>query len=117
MTSKKKMSRSLKRRGSMRKSLKHALSSRRSRKRRSGSHKRVKSKYRMQGMGTLLTMYGGATEALEEEFAKLRKEVAELRLQIEKLSAPKSKERSELVNKLHSVKRQMGNTKKKCKQS
>ena len=51
---------------------------------------RVKSHYRMRGMGVLLNMYGGASEALEQEVAAKRKELADLNAQ---LSAEKSEAR------------------------
>jgi len=54
------------------------------------SVKRVTSEYKMSGMGVLLNMYGGASEALEQQVAMKLKEIAELKKQ---LSVEKNRER------------------------
>ena len=54
------------------------------------SPKKVTSEYKMSGMGVLLNMYGGASEALEQQVAMKLKEIAELKRQ---LAVEKNKER------------------------
>ena len=54
------------------------------------SPEKVTSEYKMSGMGVLLNMYGGASEALEQQVAMKLKEIAELKRQ---LAVEKNKER------------------------
>lgn len=97
---------SLKRHSAKRSSLKRHSAKRHSAKRHSAKRSspkkstrtvrktRVKSHYRMRGMGVLLNMYGGASEALEQEVASKRKELADLNAQ---LSAEKSEARRQQI--------------------
>ncbi|NBU33731.1 hypothetical protein EB118_06095 [bacterium] len=94
----------------MRKSLKNA-----SKTKKRGS-KRIKSKYRMRGMGTLLNMYGGATEALEAEFAQLKRDFMELKAKVDSMSVNGSVSRREAMKgKMASAKKKMIATKDKMK--
>ena len=84
---------SVKRRSAKRLSVKRRSVKRRSAKRLSpkkSSPKKVTSEYKMSGMGVLLNMYGGASEALEQQVAMKLKEIAELKRQ---LAVEKNKER------------------------
>lgn len=89
---------STKRRSAKRLSVKRRSVKRRSAKRLSfkksspkkSSPKKVTSEYKMSGMGVLLNMYGGASEALEQQVAMKLKEIAELKRQ---LAVEKNKER------------------------
>jgi hypothetical protein len=89
---------SAKRLSAKRRSVKKHSEKRRSAKRHSAkkqsvkkqSVKRVTSEYKMSGMGVLLNMYGGASEALEQQVAMKLKEIAELKRQ---LAVEKNKER------------------------
>lgn len=40
--------------------------------------RKVKTQYRMRGMGCMFSMYGGATEAMEKDYDNLKKEMKEL---------------------------------------
>lgn len=84
---------SVKRLSAKRLSVKRRSVKRRSAKRRSVkkySPEKVTSEYKMSGMGVLLNMYGGASEALEQQVAMKLKEIAELKRQ---LAVEKNKER------------------------
>lgn len=84
---------SVKRLSAKRLSVKRRSVKRRSAKRRSAkksSPEKVTSEYKMSGMGVLLNMYGGASEALEQQVAMKLKEIAELKRQ---LAVEKNKER------------------------
>ena len=89
---------SVKRRSAKRLSVKRRSVKRRSAKRLSpkksllkkSSPEKVTSEYKMSGMGVLLNMYGGASEALEQQVAMKLKEIAELKRQ---LAVEKNKER------------------------
>jgi len=89
---------SVKRRSAKRLSVKRRSVKRRSAKRLSfkksspkkHSPEKVTSEYKMSGMGVLLNMYGGASEALEHQVAMKLKEIAELKRQ---LAVEKNKER------------------------
>lgn len=74
---------SAKRRSAKRLSLKRSSPKR-------SSPKKVTSEYKMSGMGVLLNMYGGASEALEQQVAMKLKEIADLKRQ---LAVEKNKER------------------------
>ena len=59
-------------------------------KKKSSHRKRISSHYKMRGMGVLLNMYGGATDALEQEIAQRKNELNDLKRQ---LSQERSEER------------------------
>ena len=80
--------RSVKRRSAKRLSFKKSSPKKHSLKK--SSPEKVTSEYKMSGMGVLLNMYGGASEALEQQVAMKLKEIAELKRQ---LAVEKNKER------------------------
>lgn len=80
--------RSVKRRSAKRLSFKKSSPKKHSLKKH--SPEKVTSEYKMSGMGVLLNMYGGASEALEQQVAMKLKEIAELKRQ---LAVEKNKER------------------------
>lgn len=79
---------SVKRRSAKRLSVKRRSAKRLSFKK--SSPKKVTSEYKMCGMGVLLNMYGGASEALEQQVTMKLKEIAELKRQ---LAVEKNRER------------------------
>lgn len=84
---------SVKRRSAKRRSVKRSSVKKSSVKKslvKKSSPKKVTSEYKMSGMGVLLNMYGGASEALEQQVAMKLKEIAELKRQ---LAVEKKKER------------------------
>ena len=60
------------------------------------SPKKVTSEYKMRGMGVLLNMYGGASEALEQQVAVKLKELADLK---KLLSIERNQERKQQIQK------------------
>jgi len=48
--------------------------------------RKIKTEYRMRGMGSMFSMYGGATEAMEKEYNNLKKEMKDLVYEYKKVN-------------------------------